>query len=83
MSMKLISADELLRTLCAPCEYRGDKCLGVECDVDVVCAIREARAIEAVPVRWIEGLILYGDREDHNAALMLYRKWKAEQEAEA
>ena len=83
MTMKMISADDLLRKLCAPCLYRGDKCLGADCDVDVVCAIREARAVDAVPVRWIEGLILYGDREDHDAALLIYRKWKSEQEAKA
>ena len=82
MIMKLISADALLRKLCAHCIYRGDKCLGADCDVDVdvVCAIREARAVDAVPMTWIEGLILYGDRDEHNAALLLYKKWKSEQE---
>jgi hypothetical protein len=92
MTLKLISADELLRTLCAPCIYRGDKCLGAECDVDVVCAIREARAVDAIPVEWIkhrmeqgmDARVLTGDLEEAVIARSCWNVlevWKREAKA--
>ena len=90
--MRLIDADELLRTLCAPCEYRGDKCLGADCDVDVVCAIREARAIDAIPVKWLidrldailNSGVLSGKPDDNlniRSIIQVLRLWGVEMEA--
>ena len=49
--MRLIDADELMRSHCVECTYyNSGECLGVNCDWDSIGHIREAKTVDAVPV---------------------------------
>lgn len=52
--MRLIDADELMRSHCAECTYyNSGECLGANCDWDSIGHIREAKTVEAIPVEWL------------------------------
>lgn len=49
--MRLIDADELMRSHCVECTYyNSGECLGANCDWDSIGHIREAKTVDAVPV---------------------------------
>lgn len=49
--MRLIDADELMRSHCVECTYYNTgECLGANCDWDSIGHIREAKTVDAVPV---------------------------------
>ena len=53
--MRLIDADELMRSHCVECTYyNSGECLGENCDWDSNGHIREAKTVDAIPVEWIE-----------------------------
>lgn len=52
--MRLIDADELMRSHCVECTYyNSGECLGANCDWDSIGHIREAKTVEAIPVEWL------------------------------
>ena len=52
--MRLIDADELMRSHCVECTYyNSGECLGGNCDWDSIGHIREAKTVEAIPVKWL------------------------------
>lgn len=82
----LISRAEILGRIksmagCATCDnYNGVRCRACIWD-DAMNIVKEAPAVDAVPVEWIKALTNHSDTFTRGAAKWVLGCWKKEQEA--